>query len=190
MKGIYVSSFAAVLCLFGMASCGEKKKTNDIITTKVVAPAPKAPAKMQVYERAESVEWDGEKYTVTVKRSVDNDAPVFSDDNGNKCHENMVSLVVARGDGSEFFRREFRKSSFSQYVDGSYLAKSTILGVAFDRVEGGKLLFVASVGCPDQLSDDFVPIILSLSKSGELQMKKGQDLDTPARPNADEEEGV
>ena len=54
------------------------------------------------------------------------------------------------------------------------------------------MFFVASVGCPDQLSDDFIPIKLILSKSGTLTMEKGQDIDTTNNPNsdADEEEGV
>ena len=99
---------------------------------------------------------------------------------------------MLRSDGTEFFNREFTKTSFASCVDNDYLSKSTVLGIAFDRTEGGSMFFVASVGCPDQLSDDFIPIKLILSKSGTLTMEKGQDIDTTNNPNsdADEEEGV
>ena len=40
------------------------------------------------------------------------------------------------------------------------------------------------------MSDDFIPITMSLSKGGALSMKKGQDIGTSNNPNADEEEGV
>jgi len=191
MKGIY-SCCVIALCSFVAVSCGEKKKSNDIITTKPVVQAPSAPTKMQGYERTETVDWDGADFKVTVKRVVDEGAEQFTDDNGDKCYENKVVLTVLRSDGTEFFNREFTKTSFASCVDNGYLSKSTVLGIAFDRTEGGNMFFVASVGCPDQLSDDFIPIKLILSKSGTLTMEKGQDIDTTNNPNsdADEEEGV
>lgn len=189
MKGIYAAMIFAVGA-FVLASCAEKKKTNDIIAPKPVVKAPAAPVKMQPYNHSEQVEWMGGKYTVDVKRSVDGESPVFSDESNNKYYDNKVLLAVARPDGTEFFRREFTKHSFSQVVDESYIGKSTVLGVVLDHAEGDNLIFVASVGSPDQLSDDFIPITLTLSKTGVLSMKKGQNIGTSDNPNADEEEGV
>lgn len=189
MKGIYSFAVLALVSLT-VVSCGEKKKTTDIIASKPVEKKAAAPTKMQGYEHSETVSWEGADFKIQIKRSADEGAPLFVDDNGSKSYENKVSLKVLRSDGSEFFNREFTKSSFSSCVDNAYLEKSTLLGIAYDRVENDNLIFVASVGCPDQLSDDFIPVILTLSKSGSLSMKKGEDLDTSNTPNADEEEGV
>ena len=164
-------------------SCAEKKKTENIITTKPVVKAPSAPVKMQKYSHRESVDWLDGKYEVVVSREVDESAPVFSDDSGSKYYDNRLTLTVLRPDGTEFFKREFTKQSFSQFADQQYISKSTVLGVAVDRVDGDRLLFVGSIGCPDQLSDDFVPIQLALSRSGELSMKKGEDIGASGSPD-------
>ncbi len=189
MKDIYSFAVFALVSLT-VVSCGEKKKSTDIITSKPVVKVDAAPTKMQGYEHTETVGWDGADFKIQIKRSVDEGASLFTDDNGGKCYENKVSLTILRSDGSEFFNKEFTKSSFSSCVDNAYLQKSTLLGIAYDRTENDNLIFVASVGCPDQLSDDFVPVVLTLSKAGSLSMKKGEDLDTSNTPNAVEEEGV
>ncbi len=184
------ASLALVVGLALLASCAEKKKTNDIIAPKPVVKAPAAPVKMQPFDHTESVEWGGSKYTVSIRRSVDEGSPVFTDETGGKYYDNNITLSVKSPDGAEIFSRQFSKSSFSQFVDAAYIEKSTLLGIAVDRVAGDRLVFVASVGCPDQLSDDFVPVTLSLDKNGGMTMKKGQDIGTSNNPNADEDEGV
>lgn len=189
MKGIYASIVIA-LGVLALSSCEEKKKAHDIIAPKPVVKAPSGPVKMQGYSHSEKVEWGGRNFTVSIKRVVDDSAPVFSDESNNKYYENKITLSVKSTDGSEFFRREFTKQSFSQIIESSYLSKSTILGIAVDHVEAHSIVFVASVGCPDQLSDDFIPINLTLSDSGTLSMKKGEDIGTSDNPNADDEEGV
>lgn len=189
MKGIYASVFVA-LGLLALSSCKEKKKTDDIIAPKPVVKAPAGPVKMQGYDHSEKVEWGGRSFTIIVKRVVDDAAPVFSDESNSKYYENRITLTVKNPDGGEFFKREFTKQSFSQIIDASYLAKSTILGIALDHADAHSLVFVASVGCPDQLSDDFIPINLTISESGSMSMKKGQDIGTSDNPNADDEEGV
>ena len=189
MKSIY----AAMIFAFGtmtVVSCAEKKKTNDIIAPKPVVKAPSAPVKMQNYNHSESVEWIGMNYKVVVKRTVDEDAPVFEDESNNKYYNNKVLLTVLRPDGTEFFKREFRKGDFSQIVESSYIDKANLLGIVLDHAQGDNLVFVASVGSPDQLSDDFVPVALTLSRTGQVSMKKGQDIGTSNNPDADEEEGV
>ena len=189
MKGIK-TSVAIMIGIMVFASCAEKKKTNDIIAPKPVVQSPAPPAKMQNYSHSENVDWIGKTYKIVVNRVVDESSPVFSDETGSKYHDNKITLKVVRPDGTEFFKREFTKQSLSQCIDQSYLAKSTILGIVFDHVDGDNLVFAASVGSPDQLSDDFIPVTLTLSRTGSLSMKKGQDIGTSDNPNADDEEGV
>lgn len=190
MKSIYASMIVA-LGVVMFSSCEEKKKSNDIIAPKPVVVAPAKPVKMQSYNHSETVEINGKRFTVSVKRVVDEASPVFTDEINNKYYDNKITLLVTRQDGSEMLRREFTKHSFSQFVDEAYMQKSTLLGVAVDHADAHGIVLVASVGCPDQLSDDFIPIVLTVSETGSLSMKKGQDIGTSDTPNADEaDEGV
>ena len=171
-----ITTVFALLCMMACVACSEKKQSNDIIATKPVAKAPSGSTKMSEYERTENVEWGGETYKVTVKRSVIADAPLFTDVNGKKYYENRLSLIVHRPDGTEFVNRDFTKKSFSDIVDDDYLQKSTALGLAFLDIRAGKMVFLASVGCPDELSDDYVPISLTIARDGALSMKKSDDM--------------
>ena len=47
----------------------------------------------------------------------------------------------------------------------------------FDRVDGDYLVFAASVGAPDVLSDDYVPMLLKLSRLGAVSIEKDTRLD-------------
>lgn len=171
-----------------LAACSEKKKTDDIIAPKPVVKVASGPVKMQGFNHKESVEWGGRKYSVSIQRSVDESSDVFTDETGGKYYDNKISLCIYNPDGTQLLKREFTKHSFDQFVDAAYMSKSTVLGVAVDHVEGNNLMLVASVGCPDQLSDDFIPITITVSKDGSLSMKKGQDIGTSSNPNADEED--
>lgn len=178
--------FAAVSLL--NVSCSEKKQTTEIIAPKPVEKAPATPVKMQSYENNENVEWLGKTYKVVVNRSVDMDMPMIEDETGNKYHDNRIILKVFRPDGTEFFSREFTKNDFSGYIDAAYLKRSALLGLVLEKADGDNLQLAASVGSPDMLSDDYVPMILTLSRMGKLVIKKDNRIDASDVP--DEEDGV
>ena len=74
--------------------------------------------------------------------------------------------------------REFTKASFASYVDADYLAKSALVGFVYDRVQDGQLRLVASVGSPDKMSDDYIPLNIAIAPSGSLTVSKGTQLDS------------
>lgn len=189
MKDIFVS-MVVVAGLLMATSCSEKKKSDDIIAPKPIIVKAKDPVKMQGYEHSESVEWLGKDYTVVIKRSVDESAPVFADESDNKYYENRVVLTVLRPDGTQFFNRELTKHSFDSYVDAAYMQHSTILGIAVLKTGDDAIELLASVGCPDELSDDYVPISVILSRTGNITMKKSGTLGVSNNPNDEGDEGV
>lgn len=174
---------------FALLSCGEKKQNNDIIAPKPVEKKAALPTKMQGFNNEETVDWLGKRYVVKTSRQADTSMPMFSDDAGNKCYENKITVTVVRPDGTEFFSRTFTKSDFASYVDADYLKRSTMLGFAVYSVEGDNVVFSASVGSPDVLSDDFVPLVVTLSRMGGLTIKKDSQIGTSSEPEM-EEEGV
>ena len=189
MRKIFLSALAAA-SLLCVTSCGEKKQSDTIITKKPVEQKVDAtPQTIGDYDQSREVEWVGNVYHVVVSRKADTNLPVVDDGTGQKYYDNRIQVKVVRQDGSEFFSRSFTKSDFSQYVEKCYRDQSVLLGVVFDRADGDNLLFAASVGSPDKLSDEYVPMIVTLSRMGDLSIKKGALLDDDSAPvNVEEED--
>lgn len=154
------------------SACGEKKKNEDIITKKTVIKKPSAPAKMQDYKHNETAEWLGKQYTVSISRRSDTSLPVITDDTGNKYYDNKIDVEVKRPDGTVFYKKTFGKEDFSSYISESYMKKSTLLGIVVDHTSGDSLILAASVGAPDVLSDEYVPMLISISRMGGVSIEK------------------
>ncbi|MBR1462947.1 MAG: DUF4738 domain-containing protein [Prevotella sp.] len=183
----------AVLAVAAMASCSEKKKPNVIIVPKAETPKPSAPVRMSEYTHRDDVEWIGKTYKVEVHRFVADSLPMVKDEQGTKYYDNLIRIKVIRPDGTEFFNRLFSKKAFNDYLDANTRDNGVLLGIVFDRAEGDNLLFGASVGSADKLSDEYIPMIVTLSRMGNVSIARDTQLDSiePLDANAeDEEEGV
>ncbi|MCI1282528.1 MAG: DUF4738 domain-containing protein [Prevotella sp.] len=178
MKNIW---FLAILLLgaFTMASCGGKKPSNDIIAHKPVIAKPAKTQKMGDYKQQNSAQWIGSTYKINIDFRADASLPVISE-GAQKYYDNRITLQILRKDGSEFFKREFTKADFSSYIDANYSKKGALLGIVFDKAEGDNLVFAASVGSPDTSSDDYVPLVLKISRQGGVTISKDSQLDTGA----------
>jgi hypothetical protein len=165
-------------------SCNKKPQTNDIIATKPVEQKPTGPQKMADNNQSRDVKWIGANYKIVVQRHAVTDLPLVQDESERKYYDNKIDLKILRSDGTEFFSRTFTKSNFNDCLDEDYKKNGALLGIVFDRVDGDKLVFAASVGSPDITSDEYLPMIVTLSKSGSVSIKKDTHLDT----GSDEEE--
>ena len=54
------------------------------------------------------------------------------------------------------------------------------------------MIFAASVGSPDKMSDEYVPLVLTISRGGTVNIAKDTQLDTASDvvDEADDEDGV
>lgn len=182
--------FITAVMGFVVASCGEKKPSTDIIAKKSEKTAPAAPAKMQDYNHKEDVDWIGKTYSVEIKRTVDVELPMIVDDLGNKFYDNKITVRVLRPDGSVFFDKIFSKADFASCMTEGYMKKNALLGIVLDKADGDNLCFAASVGSPDVLSDEYMPLIITLSRTGNVSIKKDTRLDSNNDGSEDEDEGV
>lgn len=173
---------AAALLLPLTTACESKPKTTDIIARKPVKATPLPVQKMGDYVQKRTVEWLGANYEVRVERKADSEMPLALDEQGNKYYDNRITLSIQRPDGTEFFRHTFTKESFASYVDEANM-KGALLGIVFDRAEGASLWFAASVGSPDKMSDEYVPLLLKISRGGGISIARDTQLDTT---NADD----
>ena len=182
---------ASALCtaLLTFAACSSKPKTNDIIAKKPVKTAPKPTQDMGDYNQSRSVEWLGSTYSVNVARKADRSLPLAVDESGNKYFDNRITLTILRSDGSEFFKRTFSKSDFNEYVDDSYKG-GALLGIVLDRAEGDNIYFAASIGSPDKMSDNYVPLVLKISRVGGVSISKDTKLDTMSDDVPEEDDDV
>lgn len=158
--------------------CKEKKTSDDIIVEKVVEKKPTAPATMSDYTDSKTVEWSGSTYTISVTRKADTDsASMVKTDEGKRYYNNTINVEIVREDGSEFFARKFTKDFFSTYLPDGYLGDNVLTGIVFDKAEAGRLLFVASVGSPDALSDEYIPMRMAISRTGQITVERTSDMD-------------
>lgn len=189
--------FVCLVVLF-MVSCGKKQESKNIIVQKPqVVQAAKKKEKMDPVSYEKPIDWVGSSYTVSIYRFPDEELPMVEDEYGNKYYDNRVTVKVTRKDGSEFFNRTFTKSDFSSCVDESFRRNGALLGLVFVEAKGDDLRFGGSVGSPDPLSDEYIPIVMWLNRMGTIRMQRDTELDGMSHPsqggaanNVDDEDGV
>ncbi len=161
------------------AACHEKKQPYNIIVKKEKVSQPSKPQAMGDYNQDYHVEWLGKEYIVKVTFKADTSLPLVNDGT-KKYYDNRITLKIEREDGSEFLHREFTKHDFANSVDASYLEKSALVGIVYDKTEDDNLVFAASVGSPDKSSDDYVPLVMKVSRMGAVSISRDSRLDTSA----------
>ncbi len=178
----------AICCviLTTLASCGGKKKSDDIIAPKVEKVKPQAPIRMQEYANSTDVDWIGKKYVVEIERHPSDSLSMVTNEYGQKFVDNIFKLSVKRSDGSTFFSHVFSKKSFSSYLDDDFRKTGVFEGLVLDKADGDWLIFGASVGHPQ--TDEYIPLVIRLSRMGELTIKRDLQMDTENTPTSAETE--
>ncbi len=183
----------SVLFLFLLAipilfSCNKKKETTDIIAQKPVEQKPTAPEMMQASSYTETIDWQGEKFLVKIDRQADEDLPIVKQED-KEYFDNKISINITKEDGKVFFDKTYTKSDFANFISENYIKNSALLGIVLEEIEEDCLQFAASVGLPDILSDEYIPLIITVSKTGSVSIKKDKRLDIDLSADI-EEEGV
>ena len=171
--------FFMVGCLvLALVACGEKKKSDDIITERVEQPKPQEPIRLQSYTDSRDISWIGRTYHLNIDRQPSDSLPMVKDEIGQEFVDNCITLEVSRQDGTVFYNRKFTKKDFDNYLDDDYRATGILEGIVFDKADGDWLEFAASVSHPQ--TDEYIPLIVRLSRMGELSIKRDTQMDTNA----------
>ena len=176
MMGNYRVLIFVALAGLVTAGCSEKKKTEDIIVPKAEVKAPKGPVRMQDYKQTKDIQWLGKNYQVEILRTADDSLQMVKDEDGQKFVDNRISLRVLRSDGSVFYQGGFTKAAFENCLDNDYRKTGIVEGFVFDKVDGAHLVFAASVCHPQ--TDEYIPLVVTLSSTGEVGIRRDSDLDT------------
>ena len=182
-------TMSAAICL---ASCTSKKEKKDIIARKPIVVRATETRAMGDHSESRQVQWIGASYTIDTQFKADKSLPLISDGE-QKYYDNRATVKILRKDGTVFFNRTFSKADFINQIDASYKG-GALLGVVYDKCDNDYLYFAASVGSPDKSSDEYFPLVVKISRFGEVSIKKDATLDTQSEMNAnstaEEEDGV
>lgn len=184
MKTIPTIAAVAALSLV-LASCGSKKKSDNIIAQRVEKPQVGAPVRMQNFDQERDVQWIGRTYHLTLHRQPADSLAMVKDEQGQQYVDNEITVVVSRADGSVFFNRKFTKEFFAAHLDDDYRNTGILEGFVFDRADGDDLVFAASVSHPQ--TDEYIPLVVRLTRMGELSVKRDTELDTRSGDDEDTE---
>lgn len=165
-----------------MVSCEKEKKST--IRSKIIVPPREEVVvdtlihKMNPTDNEETVKWLGSTYKVAVSRYTSDSLSVVTDSNGKRYRNNVISVRITRADGSVFFEKKFTKSLFNDFVDEAYLSKNVILGLVFNDADSNGIHFLGSVGSPDELSEEYIPFIVTISRMGDVNIERAR-IDVP-----------
>lgn len=185
MRTFTQTLFVALMALL-VTACGEKKKSDDIITTKPVAAKPQAPIRMQDYQQNTDIQWLGKNYQVQINRTPDDSLRMVKDETGQQFVDNRITLRIIRADGSVFFGRTFTKAAFDAQLDDDYRQTGILEGIVFDQVDGNNLVFAGSVSHPQ--TDEYIPLVITVSNFGDVTIKRDDQMDTSGEEKEEEKE--
>lgn len=178
----------SIVCILAAATfvtgCGEKKKSDNIITKKEVKKTPSAPIKMQEYNQTTDITLAGSQLTCSIHRMPCDSLDIVKDETGQPYVDNNIELNITRTDGSVFFHKTFTKKSFDSFLDDDYRHTGILEGLVFDKNDGNILRFAASVSHPN--TDEYIPLLVKIDRKGNMTVERDVNLDTTS--NDDEEE--
>lgn len=159
-----------------VSSCKEEKKSEYIvIDKKIEKPKKKHTIAQDSVCVKDEVKWGDSEYTVITTRKADKSLPIVVDEAADdKYYGNAVTLRVVRSDGSEAISKRYTKDDFKEYIPkGQYDAYTLLTVSMMGEPENDKLQFVVAVGEPDtDVSDNFVNILMKLSKTGQVTLER------------------
>lgn len=161
------------IALFLLAGCAsnnkeEEKKENMRVLTQTVADE-KGVQRMQVSKAEQNVKHGNATYHFTIVRQPDESLDRVKSENGDMFVDNEITLTVSK-DGKQLFKEKFTKQSFVNITGSSFLKKSVLEGMVFDRTTPQGLVFATSVCYPQ--TDLFFPISVTIAANGKMSMAK------------------
>ena len=168
-----------------IAGCKEKKQMQDIIAQRVEIKQPSGPVSMQPYNDTRNINWLGKTYRVEVSRTANDSLPMVKDETGQTFVDNRISVTVRRADGSVAISKTFTKASFDAYIDAHFRQDGILEGLVFDKADGERLEFAASVCLPQ--TDEYIPLKVTIDNFGNVSIEKDSEMDTSGTGEHDDD---
>lgn len=185
-----MKSIASILVCAGailFAACSsqpksEKEQQKTLIKDNTLADNNQTPERMQVSDKQENVVFRGKEYRSSVTRRPDESLPLVKNEEGERFIDNRIYLRLTGG-GKTVIDKAFTKADFAQIVDARFLQHAILEGLVFDHTTPQGFVYAASVAYPN--SDLYVPLRLTITPDGKIQLSKDELMEEPP---AEEEE--
>ncbi|MBR4379112.1 MAG: DUF4738 domain-containing protein [Prevotella sp.] len=162
----------ALLALVCIVSCKKKEQEEDIIVEKVIEKPQEGPESMPEDKQTGSVSWiSNSEYSYAITRKADKELPIVKN-HDKEYYDNSVDVVITRADGSKFFEKKFSKTNFAPALPKEFKENGVLLGISFEKAEGNYLMFVVSVGSPDETNEEFYYARLKISNMSVTSAEK------------------
>lgn len=162
----------ALLALVCIISCKKKEQEEDIIVEKVIEKPQEGPESMPEDKQTGSVSWiSNSEYSYAITRKADKELPIVKN-HDKEYYDNSVDVVITRADGSKFFEKKFSKTNFAPALPKEFKENGVLLGISFEKAEGNYLMFVVSVGSPDETNEEFYYARLKISNMSVTSAEK------------------
>ena len=162
----------ALLALVCIVSCKKKEQEEDIIVEKVIEKPQEGPESMPEDKQTGSVSWiSNSEYSYAITRKADKELPIVKN-HDKEYYDNSVDVAITRADGSKFFEKKFSKTNFAPALPKEFKENGVLLGISFEKAEGNYLMFVVSVGSPDETNEEFYYARLKISNMSVTSAEK------------------
>jgi len=136
--------------------------------------ASKGPQSMQDSDITVPVTVGTTEYQSNVVRRPDQSLPIVTNDQGQRFVDNRITLTLRQGT-RQVVSRTFTKADFTPYLDAGFQRHAILEGLVFDKVEGSRLLYAASVAYPE--SDLYIPFQITVTTGGSISIAKSDIMD-------------
>ncbi len=175
-KGLILCAALALIFF----SCSKKKEEAPrTIKAKVeVQQARSDTLALDNTDEKERFAWGDSYYEARLIRTADKSAALVEDAEGTKYYDNAIRLILT-GSAGKVLDRVFHKSDFASFISSSYLSLShcALVSIYFREVEDNLAVFIATVGSPDYMDDEFILVELKVDKQGGVALQKIEELE-------------
>jgi hypothetical protein len=160
-----------------LLSCGQSGKKDEKVNERTYQLSENSSSgefAMQSSSAKGDVKINGAEFHYQIERVASSQLPKVKDEQGNIFIDNVIDLNITRN-GKVILSKRFTKKEFASQVEATFLSKSILEGLVFDKVIDGKLRFAASVCYPQ--TDLFVPLCVLVDTDGRVRIEKGSVLE-------------
>lgn len=162
--------------IVAVAACGGKNgnQKEDVQVLGKDSKDAHGVQRMQVSKSESDIRFKGKEYHSTISRTPDEELPRVVSEMGDTYVDNKIVLRLTRG-SEQVFNMTFTKTNFASLVGESFLAKSILEGIVYNKTTSQGVVYAASICYPQ--TDLYVPISITITPDGKMSMERVEALE-------------